>query len=96
MGPNHFRTSQTLAHLGRLYRDLGEYDQARTTFERALRIQERVLGPEHPELGYVLTHYGALYERLDDYAQGPTARRARAGDPGEGARAQSSRASRGS
>ena len=29
LGPNHFRTSQTLAHLGRLYRDLGEYDLAR-------------------------------------------------------------------
>ncbi len=48
---------------------MDEFAEARTMYERALAIGERVLGPEHPDVGRTLGNLGTLYMRLGELAE---------------------------
>jgi non-specific serine/threonine protein kinase/serine/threonine-protein kinase len=53
--------------MGRVYRNLGLYDQARPLLEEAVEIQRGELGPEHPELAGSLKDLGNLLKSSGDY-----------------------------
>jgi tetratricopeptide (TPR) repeat protein len=46
---------------------IGNYDEARTCYERALVIDEKVLGTEHPDTARSLSNLGALLQTMGDY-----------------------------
>lgn len=75
LGPNHTATAETLANLGKLYRQLGRYAEAEPLVTRALAIQEAARGPDHPELARVLTTLAALYQNMGRGAEAVTAAR---------------------
>ena len=60
-GPDDFEMLGVYSSLGSVYAQLGEFDRARTHFERGIRVGERQLGPDHPAL---LGHYRNLGNAL--------------------------------
>ena len=68
--------ARLLVQLGTLLRRRGEYDSAQTVFERARRIQERVLEPTDPEFSITLQRLAGIAIYLGDFAEAE--RRARA------------------
>jgi Tfp pilus assembly protein PilF len=48
VGPDHPETASSFDNLGALLLAQGDPAGARTYYERALAIAERVLGPDHP------------------------------------------------
>jgi serine/threonine-protein kinase len=53
--------------IGRIYRNLGRYDEARQAWEQALALRRRTLGPHHPEVAGNLTELGKLHHRFARY-----------------------------
>ena len=49
VGLRHPETATSLDTLAGLLRDQGELDAARSLYQRALGIRQRVLGPDHPK-----------------------------------------------
>jgi len=47
-------------NLGSVLQDLGQLEEAKAAFERALQILERFLGPEHPKTCIVRSSLEAL------------------------------------
>ena len=68
--------ARLLVQLGTLLRRRGEYDSAQTVFERARRIQERVLEPTDPEISITLQRLAGIAIYLGDFEEAE--RRARA------------------
>jgi eukaryotic-like serine/threonine-protein kinase len=55
------RTYGRILHtMGRVYGNLGSYDDARRLLEDALRARERHYGPDHPEVAETLNEIGAI------------------------------------
>jgi len=55
-----------LSNTGVAQCERGEYREALESYERSLRIREKVLGPEHPQVGICLSNIGDLYRRMGD------------------------------
>ena len=53
--------------IGRIYRNLGRYDQAQEVWGRALELRRKTLGPTHPEVAANLTELGILHHRFARY-----------------------------
>ena len=54
--------------LGEVYANLGEYDESRRLFERALHLRRAALGDLHPDVAQSLDRLGTTARRLADYA----------------------------
>jgi Tfp pilus assembly protein PilF len=65
-GPEHPDTATSLNDLAVLLQAQGELAVARTNFERALAIREKMLGPEHPKTAHVLNNLGLLLRDLGE------------------------------
>ena len=53
--------------LGRVYRNLGQYDKARPPLERALALRRTVLGDEHDDVAESANNLSLLLRRMGDY-----------------------------
>ena len=60
LGPDHPDVAISLARLGNLYREKGQYGRAEPLFARALAIQEKARGPEDLALLDLLGRRAAL------------------------------------
>ena len=61
--------SRLMGTIGRIYRQLGLYDQARPLLEEALAIRRRLWGDDHPEIVTSLDHLASLYHDQGDYGR---------------------------
>jgi CHAT domain-containing protein/tetratricopeptide (TPR) repeat protein len=68
MGPDHVSVAESLANLGVICFFLGDFDVARSSWERALAIRERALGPEDPAVAQILNNLANLATNLGDLA----------------------------
>ena len=68
-GPASVDTALSLNNLGLLLDDQGKYDEARTHFERALRICEETLGPQRLETAICLNNIAGSLEKEGRYAE---------------------------
>ena len=68
--PNHARRFASILHnMGVLHMSLGDYQQAKECYERALPIQVNVLGPDHVDVARMYENMGNLHRNLGDYQQ---------------------------
>jgi serine/threonine-protein kinase len=58
--------------IGRVYRELGEYDSARTFLRRSRDLRLTTLGPAHPDYASSLTQLGLLSRILEEYDSAET------------------------
>ncbi len=58
--------------LGRVYRRLGQYEQARPLIERAIALQQEHLPPDHPERAEGFKQMGALLAAIDEFEAAET------------------------
>jgi len=56
----------TLSSLGWTLQNLGDPQEAKKNFERALMIEEKVYGPDHPEVAETLNNLGMTLQNLGD------------------------------
>ena len=77
LGGQPLRQSRLMLTMGRVYRQLGLYDEARPLLESALEIRRRELGDEHLETARGYDHLANLYHDRGDYPRAePLFRRA--------------------
>ena len=69
LGPAHPDVAISLARLGNLYREKGQYGRAEPLLTRALAIEEKARGPEDAYVGRALNDLGLLYKDRGDYAR---------------------------
>jgi serine/threonine-protein kinase len=55
--------------IGRVYEELGLYQQGMALLESALAIREKALGPDHPDVGDTLNDLGTIADEKGDYDQ---------------------------
>jgi len=68
LGPEHFDTATILVNLADLVQAQGNLAMARSLFERALAIREKVLGPDHPDTATTLSYLADLLHAQGDLA----------------------------
>ncbi|XP_066030799.1 uncharacterized protein [Pocillopora verrucosa] len=66
LGPEHVDVASSYNNLGTLHSDLGDTDEAKDCFKRALEIQMKQLGPEHVHVANSYNNLGILHNRLGD------------------------------
>jgi serine/threonine-protein kinase len=59
--------AQLLDVVGRVYHNLGRYEDARAALEEALSIRQGHLGERHQEVAETLTHLGVVLVATDDF-----------------------------
>jgi len=57
----------TLNNLGWALQKLGDPQEAKKNFERALKIEEKAYGPDHPEVAGTLNNLGRTLQNLGDH-----------------------------
>ena len=68
--PNHAQRFAGILHnMGVLHMYLGDYQQAKECYERALPIQLNMLGPDHVYVARMYENMGNLHRNLGDYQQ---------------------------
>lgn len=73
IGDAPLASAQHLVVLGNLLLDEGHAGEARSRFEQALALQERLLGPEHLEVAKTLGRLAATLATLERYPEAVTA-----------------------
>ena len=53
-------------NLGLVLKDLGETEKAKSCFERALKIDEKVFGLDHPSVATVVNNLGSVLKDLGE------------------------------
>jgi tetratricopeptide (TPR) repeat protein len=61
--------ANTLSNLGLSLRDLGQHENAKKCFERALAIQEMAYGKNHPSLANTLNNLGLSLRDLGQHEE---------------------------
>ena len=56
-----------MTNLGRLYRDMGNYEEARHNLEKALEIRQELLGENHLDVAQSMTNLGKLYRDMGNF-----------------------------
>ncbi len=49
-----------VTNLAWMYLDQGKFEPAESSFQRALKIREKVFGPDHPDVADSLENYAGL------------------------------------
>jgi tetratricopeptide (TPR) repeat protein len=68
-GPGNPRLSQYVASLGRVYRALSRYEDAKSAYRLAIPLQERATGRDHPSMAHLLGNLGNVYRNLGEYEE---------------------------
>ena len=58
-----------LNNLGSVLQDLGEFQEARKYYERALKIDEQVYGPDHPDVARDVNNLGSVLQDLGEFQE---------------------------
>ena len=66
-GPEHTDVASTLHNLGNLRSAMGNHQQAKEYYERALSIQLKKLGEEHTDVARTLHSIGNLHKAMGNY-----------------------------
>jgi CHAT domain-containing protein/TPR repeat protein len=67
LGAGHLRVANVQMVLGRVYSDLGRYEDALTADGKALAIFEKELGADSVDVAKIASNMGIVYERLGRY-----------------------------
>ena len=67
LGPDHVDVAKTYHNMGILHYDLGEHQQAKEYYERALSIKLNKLGPDHVNVARMYHNMGNLHHNLSEY-----------------------------
>ncbi len=73
LSPNDIRLVNPLFYLAEILRDTARYAEAKSLYERAVKIIELDRGPDHPDVGSTLDKLGALLLIIGDQAGAKTA-----------------------
>ena len=63
LGPEHVDVATSNNNLGIVYRNLGDFQQAKDNFARALDIYATQLGPEHVNVATTHDNLGTVYKK---------------------------------
>ncbi|CAF4280243.1 unnamed protein product, partial [Rotaria sordida] len=55
--------------LGTVYKDMGEYSKALSSYERSLEIRKIALPPNHPDLATSYNNIGMVYSHMGEYSK---------------------------
>ena len=66
LGPEHVDVARSYNNLGSLHSDLGDTDEAKDCYKRALEIRLKKLGPEHVDVASCYNNLGILHKALGD------------------------------
>ena len=58
-----------LLMLGNVYKDMGEYSKALSSYERSLEIKKVALPPNHPDLASSYNNIGIVYYNMGEYSK---------------------------
>ena len=67
--PYHLEEAEIIHNMASTYSDMGEHQQAKEYYERALSIQLNKLGPDHIDLADTYHNMGTLHHCLSDHQQ---------------------------
>ena len=67
--PDHLEEAAINHNMGSLQKDLGDHQQAKEYYERALSIQLKKLGPDHVDVAVTYHNMGTLQKDLGDHQQ---------------------------
>ena len=67
--PDHLEEAAIIHDMGTLHKDLGDHQQAKEYYERALSIQLKKLGPDHVDVARTYHNMGTLHCDLGDHQQ---------------------------
>ena len=59
---------RALRALGDTYREIGDFENARATYQQALALSAALYGPEHPEVATTINNLGLVMQDLGDLA----------------------------
>ncbi len=59
---------RALRALGDTYREIGDFENARATYQQALNLSAALYGPEHPEVAAAVNNLGSVLHDLGDLA----------------------------
>jgi tetratricopeptide (TPR) repeat protein len=62
-------TSNLLNEVGLYLRTLGEFDEAKTALQKALKIDEQVYGPDHQNVAIRVNNLGLVLQALGDFQE---------------------------
>ena len=57
----------TLNHIGNVYTNKGEFDQALENYNKCLDIRNKVLGPDSVDVAQTLNNIGIVYAKKNDF-----------------------------
>ncbi|CAH3136864.1 unnamed protein product [Pocillopora meandrina] len=66
LGPDHVDVASSYNNLGTLHKALGDTDEAKDFYKRALEIQMKQVGPEHVDVASSYNNLGILHSDLGD------------------------------
>ena len=67
--PDHLEEAEIIHNMASTYSDMGEHQQAKEYYERALSIQLNKLGPDHIDLADTYHNMGTQHHYLGDHQQ---------------------------
>ena len=67
--PDHLEEAGIIQNMGILHKHLGDHQQAKEYYERALSIQLNKLGPDHVDVASTYHNMGILHEDLGEHQQ---------------------------
>ena len=56
-------------NIGGVYKNMGEYSKALSSYERALEIRKIALPPNHTSLATSYNNIGGVYDNMDEYSE---------------------------
>ena len=66
-GEEHAAVATSYDNLGTVYRDLGQYNEAKEYYEKALVIKKKIYGEEHASVAASYNNLGNVYRDLGQY-----------------------------
>ena len=69
LGPEHVDIATSYNNLDIVYRNLGDFQQAKDNYARALDISVKQLVPEHVHVANFYDNLGTVYRNLGDFLQ---------------------------
>ena len=69
LGEDNAAYADSLNSLGLLHREVGDYPEAKSYFEGALRVYSALVGEGHPVLANIMNNLGELYHEMGNYSE---------------------------